>query len=101
MHLGLVGRHLEHVDGLVEAGVGVDVGAEAHAERLDERHELLLGKVLGAVEGHVLDEVREPALVVVFENRAGVDDEPELGALLRLLVGADVVVQAVRRAAPG
>ena len=44
------------------------------------------GKVLGAVERHVLDEVRQPALVVVFENRAGVDDQPQLGALLRLLV---------------
>ena len=57
------------------------------------------GKCARAVERHVLDEVREPALVVVLEHRAGVDHEPELGAALRLLVGADVVAQAVRQRA--
>ena len=44
--------------------------------------ELLLGKER-AVEGHVLDEVREPALVFVFLDRTGVDREPKLGARLR------------------
>ena len=33
----------------------------------------------------MLDEVREPPLIVVFENRSRVDDQPELGATLRLL----------------
>ncbi len=92
---GTVGRNLQLVDRLVEAGVGVDVGAEAHARRLQERDHVLLGKVTRAVEGHVLDEVRQPALVVVFEHRPGVDDEPELGTILRLLVDADVVAHAV------
>ena len=94
-----VGRNLQLVDRLVEAGVGVDVRAEAHAGRLQERDDVLLGKVARAVEGHVLDEVRQPALVVVFEHRSGVDHEPELGAVLRLLVGADVVAHAVRERA--
>ena len=57
------------------------------------------GKVLRAVERHVLDEVRQPALVLVFEHRTGVDDEPQLGARLRLPVLADVVAQAVRQRA--
>ena len=98
---GIVGRNLQLVDGLVEARVGVDVRAEAHADRLHERDDVLLREVARAVERHVLDEVREPALIVVFEDRAGVDDEPELGAALRLLVRADVVAQAVRQRADG
>ena len=47
----------------------------------------------------MLDEVREPALVVVLEDRAGVDGEPERRALLRLLVRQDVVGEAVRQLA--
>ena len=69
--LGLVGRNLQHVHGLVEARVGVEVRAEAHPERLDERDDGLLREVLRAVERHVLDEVREPLLVVVLEDRSG------------------------------
>ena len=57
------------------------------------------GKVPRALELHVLDEVRQPLLVVVFEHRAGLDDEPQLGAVRRLAVRADVVAQAVRQRA--
>ena len=68
-------------------------------ERLDERDHVLPGKVLGAVERHVLDEMRQPALVVVLEHRAGVDDEPQLGAASRLPVRPHEVLQAVREPA--
>ncbi len=98
-HVRLVGRHLQHVDRLVEARVRVDVRAEPHADRLHEVDDVLLREVLRAVERHVLDEVREPALVVVLEHRAGVDDEPQLRALLGPFVRADVVAQAVRELA--
>ena len=40
----------------------------------------LAGEVLRAFEQHVLDEVRQPLLVVVFEDRSGLDDEPQLHA---------------------
>ena len=46
----VVGRNLELIDRLVEAGVGIDVRAEPHPERLDERGDVLPGKMLGAVE---------------------------------------------------
>ncbi len=95
----VVGRNLQQVDRLVEAGVRVDVGAEPHPRRLQERDDLLLREVARAVERHVLDEVREAALVVVLEHRAGVDGEAELGAPGRLGVVADVVAQAVRQRA--
>ena len=79
-----VGRDRQDVDGLVEARVGVEVRAEPHADRLQVLDEIVLGEVRRAVERHVLDEVREPELVVGLEHRAGVHDEPQLGALLGL-----------------
>jgi hypothetical protein len=42
--LRLVGRDLQHVDGLVERGVGVEVGAELGADALEEAHQRLLGE---------------------------------------------------------
>ena len=45
-----------------------------------------LGKWLGAVEGHVLDEMGQALLVIVFQNRAGLDHQPQLRALFRFLV---------------
>ena len=59
-----------------------NVRAETHAERLHEASEVLPGKVQRAVEAHVLDEVREPALVVILKHGAGIDDEPKLGTAL-------------------
>src|SRR4030095_646595 len=47
--LRFIGGNLEHVDRLVKAGVGIQIGAEAHSQRLDELHKLLLWKGLGAV----------------------------------------------------
>ena len=61
--------------------------------------DVLPGKVQRAVEAHMLDEVREAALVFVFEHRARIDDEPKLGARLRLPVLADVVAEPVRQRA--
>ena len=70
---------------------------EADPEPLQLRHQLGLGKGLGPVERHVLDEVRQPALVVVLLEAAGVDHKPELAASGRLLVLPDEVGQAVRQ----
>ena len=90
-------RDLQLVDGFVEARRGVDVGPEAHADGLEVADELVFREARGPVERHVLEEVGEPALVVILEDRARVHDEPELGALLGLGVLADVVAKAVRQ----
>ena len=52
-----------------------------------------------AVEGQVLDDVGQAALVLVLEDRAGVDDQAQLGPVLRLPVLADPVAEAVRELA--
>jgi hypothetical protein len=47
------------------------------------------------LELHVFDEVRQPKLIVVFENRTGLDNKPQLSAVRRLGVRADVIAEAV------
>ena len=54
---GAVGRHHQHVDGLIEARIGVEVGPEAHADPFQVVDQLLLLEMLGPVERHVLHEV--------------------------------------------
>jgi len=91
----LVGRHLQHVDRLVGAGVGVDIRPELHAHALQGVDQGQLREAPGAVEEHVLDEMRQPLLPRLFHHRAGVDHQPQLGAAQRRVVALDVVGQAV------
>jgi hypothetical protein len=75
--LGLVGRQVEHVDRLFERSVGVDVWPEPRPDRFEVRNELARFEVLAAVEGHVLEEVREPLLIVGLVERAGLHREAQ------------------------
>ena len=87
---------VEHVDGLVERSVGVGVGPEGDAETLHLRDELLgVGKVAGAIEDHVLEEVGDAALVVGFHEGTGVDVEAEGDALGGLGIGDDHVAETI------
>ena len=69
--------HVEHVDGLVVARVGVHVGPEGHAHRLEVVDEFSGLEVGGAIEGHVLEHVRQPALVVRLVDGPGLHGQPE------------------------
>ena len=91
----LLQRNVESIHRLVEAGVGVNVRAESDAQTLQESHQLVLAEALGAVERHVLQIVRQPALVVGFQDTAGVDDQPQHGATLRVAVAQQEVVHTV------
>ncbi len=97
--VALIGRNGERVDGLVERCVRVEVGAERDAALLEHVDERLLRKAGRPVEPHVLDEVGEAALVVVFEDGARVHGEPDLRAVLRLFVWQDVVREPARELA--
>jgi hypothetical protein len=76
---GRVGQE-EHVGRLVVAGEGVRAVPEDHADALEVRDERPRREVLRAVERHVLQEVREPALRLGLVQGAGphVDDHGEL-----------------------
>ena len=94
-HAGAVGGHLQDVDGLIETGVGVQIGPEAHADGLQVVHQFLAGEVGCAVESHVLGEVGQPLLVVVLQHGASIDDEAELGPLAGFVVHPDEIAQTV------
>jgi hypothetical protein len=64
--LRIVRHRLQGVDRPIEGRGGVDFGTEAHAQGLELDHQIVLGEALGAVEGHVLEEVREAELGIVL-----------------------------------
>ena len=88
------------VDGAVEAGGGIGVAAEVHAEALEELDDIGRGKVLAAVERHVLEEVGEAALVLVFVDGADLDGEAGADAAAGFGVAEEGVAQAVVELAP-
>ena len=59
---------IEHVHGLVEGGVGICVSTEGDAEALHAWHEFGGGVMFGAIENHVLEEMRETALILGFHQ---------------------------------
>ncbi len=98
--LGIVRRNLEEVPGGVVTGLGVQVRAKRTADGLEVGHDLLLGETLRSIEGHVLDEVRQPALFLLLQDRAGLHDERQERPAARLLVVPDVVGQPIAERAP-
>ena len=87
------------IDGLLNAGIGIEVGAELHADGLTPGHDAqalaLAGEVLRAVEGHVLQEVGQSALAGLFLNAAYTLGDVEISQSRLLGVVADVVRQPV------
>ena len=53
--------------------------------------------MIAAVEGHVLDQVREALLIVGLVDRPGLDGQPHRDPLRGPIVVADEVLQAVRQ----
>jgi hypothetical protein len=96
-HLRFVARQIEHVDGFVEARVGVHVRPESRPDRLEVRDQLARLEMGAAVERHVLDQVREPELIVGLEQRSCLDREPQRYSLRRPRVLADEVGEPVRQ----
>ena len=96
---GGVGGDPQHVHRLVERRVRVEIRAELHADALEEVDEARLREAARAVERHVLDEVRHAELPVALEDRARVDGETKLGAILGLGVATHEIVNPVRQRA--
>src|SRR5512141_2799521 len=90
-------RNGQDVNGLVEAREGVEVCTESHPDRFQVLDEIVLREVCGSVECRVLDHVRLAELVRLLENGPCVHDEPQLCALLRFWILADVVANTVRK----
>jgi hypothetical protein len=86
---------LQAIDGALEAGVRVDVRAETHSHSLEKLDQFSRRIMLAAVEGHVLEKMRETALVFLLVQRAGENEEAQGGAVARLAIGAHNVANAV------
>ena len=84
------------VDCLVSRGVSVEVFSKLHTNAFAVFDELsVFGKVLRTIEGHMFEEVRQTALVVVFLHRTHLLCNVEVHLSFRFLVVADVVGQSV------
>ena len=91
----LVGWYLQDVDGLVETRVGVQSRTEPHADRLHVVDQFLLVEVLCAVEGHMLQEMCQSLLIVLFQHRTRFHHEAQLQAVFRFRVLPHVVGKTV------
>ena len=73
--------------------------AQARAHRFEVRHELARLEMRAAVEGHVLDQVREALLVVGFVDRSRFDRKPQRDAIGGPAVLTYVELRPVRQRA--
>ncbi len=89
------GDVVEHILGGLHAGGGGDVAAELGSDALEILEHLLAGKVLEAVEAHVLQEVGETVLVRGLLDGSDMGCKIELGPLGGLVVVTDVVSHTV------
>ena len=80
---------------LVDRGIGVKIGAKLHTDGLTPFHDIVTLEVLGTVKAHVLQEVSQSALLVVFLNRAYTLCDVELGTLFGPCVMTDVIRESV------
>jgi len=87
--LRFVGWHRQDVHCLVKTGEGVQVVSETHADTLKIVYQLIPRKMLQPVEIHMLHEMRQSLLVIVFEDRTRVDGQSQLDLVLRLGIVPD------------
>lgn len=89
-------RHITYIIyRLVNRGVGIQVGSELHANALAPAQQLVALEVLRAIEGHVLQEVGQSALVVILLDGADLLCNVELGTILGPVVVTDVIRQSI------
>ena len=92
-------REFQFINGFLEGGVGIGVGPEGHAEPLEELDHFVSREMGGAIEGHVLKEVGEALLVVLFHEGTRPDIEAGTDLFGGFAVGKDGVADAVGQAA--
>ena len=87
------------VHGLVDRGIGVEVGPKLDPDRLAPGHyaqlAALAGEVLGAIKCHVLQEVGQATLARLFEDATHTLGDVEVGQAGLLGIVADVVSKSV------
>ena len=79
----------------LDAGVSVELSSELHADAFQIFNQRAVGEVSCAIEAHMLQEVSETALALLFLNRTHFLCDIEEGLVLRLFVVTDVIGQTV------
>ena len=94
--LARAGHVVDVIDGLGNAGVGIQVATEVHTQRAGvvDNALALAVEVLTAVEGHVLQEVGETTLALLLLNGAHALSDVEVHTVLGIIVVADVIGQS-------
>ena len=94
----LYGRHVGNVvDRFVDRSVGVQIRAELDAVLFEVTGEFPVREVFGSRESHVFEEVRQSALILLFENRSDPLGDVKVGPFFRQVVVPDVIGQTVRQ----
>ena len=87
------------IDSLVDRGIGIEVSTEFHADALAPGHDswlaVLAWKVLGAVKGHVLQEMSQTTLAGLFKDGTDTLCDIEVGQTSLFGIVADVVGHSV------
>ena len=91
-----VRRHVtQTINGLVDRGVSIDVTTEIDTYRLKIVDDALTREMLRTVERHMLQEVRQTVLMILFEDSTDSLRDMELCTLFGLLVMTDIIGQSV------
>ena len=91
----LRGHVADAIHGLVDGSVGIQVATEVNTNATGEVEQCRVGEMLRTVEGHVLQEVSQSALVLVLLNGTHALCDVEVGHVLGPVVLADIVGQTV------
>ena len=86
---------VKHICGLLDSGGCVDVVAEIRPYALEIVQQSLSREILGTVEAHVLEEVRETVLVRGFLDCTNMRCQIEFSPLCRLVIMFDVISQTI------
>ena len=97
-NLLLLNRHVHYVvHRLISAGVCVQVHAKLNALRLQPRQNQLVREVFRAIETHVLKEVSQTILVLVFLHRTHLLGDMEVSLSFWIFIMAYIVRQSIRQ----
>ena len=75
--------------------IGIEISTILHADALQVILEGITFEVIGTVEGEVLEEVSQTALVIILIDRTHFLCDVETGYMLRITVVTNVVSQSI------
>ena len=91
-----ISRHVaQTINRLINRGVRIDISTEGYTYCLEILNDTFTREMLRTIEGHVLQEVRQTVLMVLFEDSTYTLRNMELATLFGLLIMTDVIGQSV------